>query len=196
MNSKPPTCLVILAGGQSTRMGTDKAIIAFEGQRLIDRLASRFAAKADLMLLSAAQDYDTGLDIISDDPDSPGGPVGGIFSVAARLQETHPEIAGFVTIPVDAPYAPADLIDRLTESGACTVAQDHQRVHPTFAYWRCDIINSISQTLDQSERSPSLQWLAREAGSDRVTWSDEQLFMNINRPEDLAAAERRKKAGA
>ncbi|MEO9617228.1 MAG: molybdenum cofactor guanylyltransferase [Parasphingorhabdus sp.] len=196
MNSKPPTCLVILAGGQSTRMGIDKAIIAFKGQRLIDRLVSKFAGKADLTLLSAAEDYGTGLTIIRDDPNAPGGPVGGIFSVAARLHETHPEMAGFVTLPVDAPYAPADLVERLTASGICTVAEDHQRIHPTFAYWRCDMINNISQSLEQSKRSPSLQWLAREAGADKVTWSDEQLFMNINRPEDLVAAERHKKAGA
>ena len=38
MNTNPLACLVILAGGQSRRMGTDKAIITLGGERLIDIL--------------------------------------------------------------------------------------------------------------------------------------------------------------
>ncbi len=196
MINNSPACLVILAGGQSTRMGTDKAVIKFEGRRLVDILIDRFAAKADRLFLSASQDYGTGLDIISDNPDFPDGPVGGIFSVAATLQETQPDISGFVTVPVDAPYAPINLIARLSASGACAVARDDQRIHPTFAYWRCDIINSIRATHDDGEKAPSLQWLAEQSGAEAVAWSDANPFMNINRPEDLIKAEQDKKAGA
>ncbi len=196
MTTDPFTCLVILAGGQSTRMGTDKAVMKLGGRRMIDILIERFSTKADHLFLSASQDYGTGLPLISDNPDFPGGPVGGIFSLAARLPEVQPGLSGFATVPVDAPHAPADLVERLSASGACAVAQDEQRIHPTFAYWRCDIINRISANHDPGERAPSLQWLARQSAAQAVTWSDETLFMNINRPEDLAAAEHDKTAGA
>ena len=139
MTSNPTICLVILAGGQSTRMGTDKAVIELGEQRLIDIQISRFASKADLLLLSGPQDYGTGLDIVRDDPDFAGGPVGGIFSIAKLLKASRPDIPGFLTVPVDAPFAPLDVIERLSEDGACTVAEGNQRIHPTFAYWRCDI---------------------------------------------------------
>ena len=191
-----PSCLVILAGGRSTRMGSDKAVIRFEGQRLIDRLISRYAGKAEQIWLSARQDYETGLAIISDDPDAPDGPVGGIFSVAAGLQQMHPGIDGFVTVPVDAPHAPVDLIERLSASGCCAVAHDQQRMHPTFAYWRCNIVNAVRTTYDPGERGPSLQWLAQQCDAKSVAWADGQPFININRPEDLAAAASIKKAGA
>jgi len=193
MSPLPTTCLVILAGGQSTRMGTDKTVIVFEGERLIDRSIDRFSAKAERIFLSGRDDHGTGLAIIADDPDAPGGPVGGIYSVAARLQAMG--IAGFVTVPVDAPFAPADLIERLSASGGCAVAEDCQRMHPTFAYWRCAVVNAVRDTHDHAERAPSLQWLARQCGADTVTWPDASLFMNINRPEDLAAAATIKKAG-
>ncbi|WP_339826966.1 molybdenum cofactor guanylyltransferase [uncultured Parasphingorhabdus sp.] len=196
MTTDPSTCLVILAGGQSTRMGTDKAVITLRGRRMVDILIDRFAGKADHLFLSASQDYGTGLPLVSDNPDFPGGPVGGIFSLAERLPEVQPGLSGFATVPVDAPRAPADLVERLSASGVCAVAQDGQRIHPTFAYWRCDIINRISATHDLGERAPSLQWLARQSAAQSVTWSDETLFMNINRPEDLAAAEHDKTAGA
>ncbi|MEH6662317.1 MAG: molybdenum cofactor guanylyltransferase [Parasphingorhabdus sp.] len=196
MITSPPSCLVILAGGQSTRMGSDKAVISFEGQRLIDRLVGRYAGMADRILLSGRQDYGTGLSITNDDPDAPDGPVGGIFSVAAGLREMRPAIKGFVTVPVDAPYAPVDLIERLSASGNCAVARDQQRVHPTFAYWRCDIVNAVRATCQLGERAPSLQWLARETNAISVTWPNPKPFININRPEDLLAARDIKKAGA
>jgi molybdopterin-guanine dinucleotide biosynthesis protein A len=194
MIKTPPSCLVILAGGQSTRMGTDKAVILFEGQRLIDSLIGRFADQAGRILLSARQDYGTGLAVISDDPDAPAGPVGAIFSVAARLLDLG--IEGFVTVPVDAPFAPLDLIERLSASGACAVAEDGQRIHPTFAYWRCDVVHAVRATHDPGERAPSLQWLARQCGAESVTWANENVFININRPEDLLSAAAMKKAGA
>ncbi len=196
MNNHSPTCLVILAGGQSIRMGTDKAVITLAGQRLIDILIDRFMPKADQLLLSAPEDYGTGLAFIRDNPDFPGGPVGGIFSVAAILQKTRPDIAGFVTVPVDAPHAPVDLIARVSASGTCTVAGDRQRIHPTFAYWRCDIVDNIRITHDHRQKSPSLRWLAERCGAKSVIWLDDNLFMNINRPQDLIEADHNKTADA
>lgn len=196
MTSRPAACLVILAGGQSSRMGSDKAVIEFEDERLIDRLIGRFATKTDRIVLSARDDYGTGLGIISDDPGMPDGPVGAILSVAARLQNGQAGMDGFVTVPVDAPFAPADLIERLSASGGCAVAGDHQRIHPTFAYWRCDIVDTVRATLKPGERAPSLQWLAEQCGAETVHWPDPGPFMNINRPEDLITAAAMQKAGA
>ena len=48
MSANPTACLVILAGGQSTRMGADKAVIRLDGERLIDILIRRMAGKSDL----------------------------------------------------------------------------------------------------------------------------------------------------
>lgn len=196
MTGNPAVCLVILAGGESRRMGTDKAVIELNGERLIDILIRRFSAKADPIFLSAKQDYGTGLPIIPDDPDAPGGPVGAIFTVSAKLLGMRTDVAGFVTVPVDAPFAPEDLTQRLTADGRCAVAQDPERMHPTFAYWRCDVVNAVRATHDHGDRSPSLQWLVRQCASESVTWTDPTQFINVNRPEDLATAMGIKKAGA
>lgn len=176
-------------------MGSDKAVIEFEGERLIDRLIGRFASKADRIVLSAREDYGTGLEFISDDPSAPDGPVGAILTVAARLQDRQAGIGGFVTVPVDAPFAPPDLIERLSIGGSA-VAGDPERIHPTFAYWRCDVVDAVRATLKPGERAPSLQWLAEQCGAETVRWPDPGPFMNINRPEDLITAAAMKKAGA
>lgn len=196
MNDNPPVCLVILAGGQSLRMGQDKATIRLDGARLIDRAIARYQSSADRIWLSAASDFGTGIDIISDDPDMPGGPVGAIFTIAAHLPILCPEAVGFVTIPVDAPFAPDDLIPRLSAVPGCSVAQSPRQLHPVFGYWRCDIIRDVSETYRNNKQTeslhqpaPSLQWLVRQCNSQLVSWPDEQAFMNINTPEDLALAE-------
>lgn len=189
MNDNPPICLIILAGGKSRRMGQEKATIRLDGQRLIDRAIERYQASVDRIWLSASNDFNTNLDIITDDPDAPGGPVGAIFTIAAQLPILCPEAIGFVTMPVDAPFAPNDLVPRLSAVPGCSVAQGPKRLHPVFGYWRCDIVNSVRGTHDLADRSPSMHWLVRQCDAQLITWHDEQLFININTPEDLTAAE-------
>lgn len=196
MTSAVATCLVILAGGQSSRMGSDKALLEFDGERLVERLIRRFATKADRIILSGAEDYGTGLEVISDDLNAPNGPVGAIFTLAARLQDRRTGIERFVTVPVDAPFAPADLIERLSASDGCAVASDPERIHPTFAHWRCAMVSGVRTTLQPGDRAPSLQWLAAQCRAEAVRWRNADQFMNINRPADLTKAMAMKKAGA
>ncbi|MEH6757530.1 MAG: molybdenum cofactor guanylyltransferase [Parasphingorhabdus sp.] len=189
MNNNPPACLIILAGGQSRRMGQEKATIKLGGQRLIDRAIERYKPLVDQIWLSAQSDFDTGLGIIADNPNAASGPVGAIFTIAAQLPKLCPEAKAFITIPVDAPFAPDNLISRLTAVPGCAVAQSPKRLHPVFGYWRCDTINDIRETHQQGKKSPSLHWLVRQCGAQLITWHDERAFTNLNTPEDLAAAE-------
>lgn len=186
--SNSPDCLVILAGGASRRMGVPKATLAFDGQRLIDRLISRYAELADRIILSASEDFGTGLAFLPDDPDAPGGPVGAIYTVAEKISELHPGTEHFITVPVDAPFPPSDLIARLTRFGGCAVAEGPERLHPTFACWQTKVVNAVRHTHETEDRSPSLHWLARQCRAETVSWDEDRPFLNINTPEELAAA--------
>ena len=81
-------------------------------------------------------------------------------------------------------------------SGSCAVAQDQLRIQPAFAYWHCDVVDSIRANYGQADKTPSLRWLAAKADAVAVTWPDDRLFLNINRPQDLIDAEHGKTAGA
>lgn len=169
-------------------MGRDKAVIKFYGERLIDRIIRRFRNKTDYMFLSAAQNYDTGLDNIPDDPQIISGPVGAIFTLAQRLPAINPDITSFVTLPVDAPFISLDLFQNLTENTGCLVCESPERLQPAFANWRCDAVNVVRLT-NESAETPSLQWLARQCDAKRVFWPEELPFTNINTPDDLKSAE-------
>ena len=95
----------VLAGGRSTRMGTDKALIEFRGRPLITHaLGILKAAGLSASIAGAQPALSTYAPLVPDrDPDH--GPLGG---VCAALASTPALWAVFV--PVDLPLLPASLI--------------------------------------------------------------------------------------
>ncbi|GAB5489619.1 MAG: molybdenum cofactor guanylyltransferase MobA [Parasphingorhabdus sp.] len=181
-------CLVILAGGQSRRMGRDKALVEIQGKRMIDHMIDRFSACDLPIIISGPQDYSTGLEFVPDNPKAPYGPVGAIFSLSLYFLDRNPPVRGFYTVPVDAPYAPLDLIEKLEAHQSCTVASSNNQLHPVFAYWDCTTVKSIEVNQKAGSNNPSLQWLARQCGAKTVDWADHSSFTNINTPEQLKDA--------
>lgn len=174
---------IILAGGQSRRMGSDKAVIQFQGKRLIDHVVERLSPQVDRILLSARQDYDTGLQTI---PDAPAfqGPVAGLLGVVDWLADHAPTCQGFLTVPVDGPFLPDDLARKLAEEpDSCAMAQDEAGTHPTFAYWALSALEEARSSLPDA---PSLHRLAKRVNARPVAWPDSQNFINLNTPDDLA----------
>ena len=181
---------VILAGGMSRRMGgDDKAEAMLAGERLVDRVARRLQAQAGRLLISGAKDYGTGLQTVPDLTDGPRGPVAGIFAIAQWLRCHAPEAEEFFTLPVDAPFAPADLVERLAAAGGTAIASDGDRDHPTFARWRLDSL-AIAWPKFADQPSPSLKALAEACGAFRVVWSEPRCFLNLNTKQDLIEAAR------
>ncbi len=188
MNASPIG--VVLAGGKSTRMGRDKARCEINGGRLIDRVIARLRPQASRILISGPDDYGTSLECVTDGAHGAGargrGPCAGIFAVSRRLAGEAP---GFLTVPVDAPFLPPDLADRLVGPDSA-VASAGDGLHPTFAWW---IIADIERALRHLEGAQdlSLRSLAETIGARVVPWADEAPFINVNTIDDLKAAQDR-----
>lgn len=93
--SVEPCLGVVLAGGRSTRMGEDKALLAWQGRSLIDHALQRFAeAGIDEAVVSGDRPAHGGIP----DQHRGEGPLGGLLAVA----EAH---AGrrLLVVPVDMP---------------------------------------------------------------------------------------------
>ncbi|RAK60225.1 molybdenum cofactor guanylyltransferase [Phenylobacterium hankyongense] len=110
---------VILCGGASSRMGTDKAVLDWNGAAAIDRLAALSERLGLRMVLTAGADH--GLPAVFDA--RPGeGPCGGILAAAAWLSA-----AGYgraLILAVDAPTVTADDIRPLMDAGGPGAAYD------------------------------------------------------------------------
>jgi molybdenum cofactor guanylyltransferase len=101
-----PCIGVVLAGGQSTRMGRDKALLEWHGRPLLERQleALRSSGVDELRVSGERPGYHGIVDT------QPGlGPLGGLAGIADVLSED----ADLLVIPVDMPLLGAALLRRL-----------------------------------------------------------------------------------
>ncbi len=168
--------------------GVDKGAIEIGGERLIDRVISRIKPQAERILISARHDYGTGLTALPDRDEGPAGPAAGLWAAVCWLGENAPAAEGFLTAPVDGPFAPADLYARLAAGAGSAVARNSAGVHPTFAYWRVDALRKILARAPKGE-GLSLKRIATEIGARETPFSGADQFININTPEEKTYTE-------
>ena len=180
---------LILAGGESRRMGRDKALVPLGGRPMIDHVIERLSPQVADLAISANGDagrFDwTGLTVLPDQ--TPMGPLSGILSglIWARAQGA----TALVTAPCDGPIFPGDLVPRL-----CLAAEGHtgalactEDLHPTWGLWTMAQLEPLAAFL-ASGAKPRLRDFASAAG--RASWPA-GAFVNANAPEDMAALEAR-----
>lgn len=184
-----PQVAVVLAGGQSRRMqGHDKALALIGGERMIDRVVRRIGPQVPRVLLAAPHDYSTGLTCVPDLPDGPSGPVGAIRAAALYLSVRR--INAFVTVPVDAPFVPEDLVARLAASGPVAMAQGDEGWQPAFALWTVDVVLAALPP-DRCQQKWSLRRLGEALNAAAADFSGSGGLMNVNTPEELDRARQR-----
>ncbi|MDN5863675.1 MAG: molybdenum cofactor guanylyltransferase [Gammaproteobacteria bacterium] len=101
-----PCIGVVLAGGQSRRMGRDKALLAWRGRPLIEHQIAllRDAGVADVQISGYRPGYG-GID----DLRTQAGPLAGLAGVAAALRDE----TELLVVPVDMPRLQPALLHRL-----------------------------------------------------------------------------------
>lgn len=166
----------ILAGGQSRRFGSDKAMAVIDGKRLIDRVADALQGQCDAVVLCGR--VEPGFDCLPDLPQPGLGPLAGLN---AALH--HALTAGFDAVlcsPCDVPNLPLDLKRQLGGQGPAFV--DSQ---PVIALYPASLARRCSAYLEQGRRS--LYGFGEEVDARPV--SIRPPLRNINYPADLATPE-------
>lgn len=175
--------VAILIGGDSSRMGTDKATLEIDGVAMAERVSSaaRDAGAAEILLIGGPQKRASGLTGTWKKDSFPGeGPLGGV--ITALKAATHDSV---VVLSCDMPYITpaviASLVPPLTEAQA-TVG-------------RTDRLNWTCSAWSKSECLPSLQsvWKRNERAIHRAAVLLDVVEVpvpavavrNFNTPEDL-----------
>lgn len=183
---------LILAGGRGLRMGgIDKALLVLGGRPLADHAITRLAPQLGPLAISANGAPERfarwGLPVLRDGFMGEG-PLAGLM---AGLGWAVAEGAGaLVTLAVDTPFVPADLVARLAAQGleAPVVAASGGRRHPTVALWPVTEAPRVAEAFAAGERRLG----AVLSGARSVDFSAApDPFYNINTPDDLARAEAR-----
>ena len=109
----------VLAGGRSTRFGSDKALACLDGQSLLARAIASLRAQCDGVVVVGREDAP--VQTIPDWPASGMGPLAGV--VAALRYGAEHGFDAVLTVPVDAVGLGDDLTTLLAPAPCCVASQ-------------------------------------------------------------------------
>ena len=193
----------VLAGGQGTRMGgIAKGLRPVGAHRMIDRAAAAIRDCTDDLVLVAthpsAAEWLPGVRVVRDA--RPG--LGALSGIHAALASTDADV---LVVPWDMPFVPAALLRALRDAGeledadACApLSRSPWGFEPLCAWFAQGVLPAVDSLLDAGDgRAGAIATHARLVTIDATHWGDpDELFFNVNTPEDLALANARAHAGA
>jgi molybdenum cofactor guanylyltransferase len=187
---------IVLAGGRSSRMGTPKALLLFDGEPLIVHVVTTLRRLFDAVVVVAAPGQDLPsmpVTLVRDDV-AYQGPVGGIFY---GLRAGGGDV-GFVTA-CDSAFLNSRLIShllsRISEHDV-VVPHWQGRFQPLHAVYRRTVLPLLEAQLARGELRPVHLFdkvRTRRIDEDEIRRFDPEgaTFFNMNTPEDYAEALKR-----
>jgi molybdopterin-guanine dinucleotide biosynthesis protein A len=185
--------VAILAGGQSSRMGTDKSFVRLAGRPLIEHILAQAAGLGDetLIITNQPRDYAyLGVPLFGDV--LPGrGALGGLFSALSWASRRH-----VLCMACDMPYLArplAEYLIRLAPAAQAVVPRLAGQPEPFRAIYERACLGSLRAALEAGQLKVS-DFLARlpvryldEAEIDRFD-PQHLSFINLNTPAEVEQA--------
>jgi molybdopterin-guanine dinucleotide biosynthesis protein A len=183
----------ILAGGRSSRMGTDKVFLELAGKPLIARAVELAHEVADDVKIVGEPEKFAGYGAVVADVYRDRGPLGGIH---AALTKSEAELN--LMLPVDLPFIPARFLKyllALAESSNATVTVPSLAGYfqPLCAVYRKSFLIPAERALANGRNK--IDQLFREVSLSTVSEQDmaasgfnSSIFRNLNTPEDWEQA--------
>lgn len=165
---------VVLAGGKSSRFGSDKAHATLTGRELLDHALLALSPFCDRIAVAGRPN-----NLVPSLQDWPGPGLGPLGGIAGAL--TYAAANGFeqvLSIPVDCGRLPADIREILGQAPACLEAM------PVIGLWPIECLPILRRILNAGHDC-SMRYFAREIGARTV--ASPFVPPNINTPADLAA---------
>lgn len=176
----------VLAGGESRRMGTDKALLNVAGEPLLERVARAVEDAAGCVtIIGPPERYaHLGRRVIPDE--KPGlGPLGGIVTALGATDAEYSIITA-----CDLPEISTEFLARLlafareTPPGDCWVPRGPSGLEPLCAVWHAGALSRLRCALAAGTRKMKEVIAGLETHTFPVP--DSAVFRNINTPQDWA----------
>lgn len=199
---KVETAAIVLLGGRSSRMGSDKASLDFDGETLAARVVKRALVATTRVVAVASLDQDLlplrlpdAVAVVRDATPFEGP----LFGFATGLSALSREIAAVALLSVDLPHLEPAILSRMFErlgDRDAIVPDVEGRIHPLVAVYATRggaLRDTIVSLLARGERAMTslLRCLAvRHSTASEFVDLDPRLasFFNVNTPSDYARA--------
>ncbi len=180
----------ILAGGEGRRLGgLDKGLQPLRGRPLIEWVVRAIESQCERVLICANRNeshYARFGPVLHDDTPGFLGPLSGIATALGQCKS-----AMLLTVPVDTPMLPADLVRRLrapTSDAPIRVVHDGVRRQPLFALYSRHL---AERARDALARDLAVWRWQDEVGCIEIDFSDvRDAFRNFNTADDFRQGER------
>lgn len=189
--------VVIQAGGESRRMGRDKALIPFMSRPLIERVLERVAHLGDEILVTTNKPEGYRYLQVPLIPDLiPGrGALGGLLTALSAAQNPHVAV-----VACDLPFANAELLEAerklLVNSGSdAVIPRTEGGTEPFHAVYRRDTCLPAIQSAIDADKWRVDAWFSKIKlrfmyAEETMRFDPEQIaFWNVNTLEELYRAE-------
>lgn len=177
---------LVLAGGKSQRMGTDKGSLVYTDQDQRTRTASLLAGFCEEVVLSTrpGQHLSTPLRCL-EDRFIGFGPFGGLLTALVSFPEQ-----AVLCLPVDTPLVNHDMLKELTEArnpnkiATCFYNPVTEFPEPLITIWEPAAYPIMLHYLGKGYTCPRKVLINEDI--ELVQASEPERMMNVNRPEDRA----------
>ena len=175
---------IILAGGRSSRMGTDKAELIIAGKTMIEHQVEKlFRIGIHDIVISGYSKTIAGARVVRDIiPQC--GPLSGIHAGLQAIQEQSA-----LVLAVDTPFVPETLLEQLVSEhrGRITVVKAVGRLEPLIGVYNKTLFTTCERLLH--EKSTSMQALLSSEKYRVIPYNGEVLLLaNLNTPDEYKLA--------
>jgi molybdenum cofactor guanylyltransferase len=188
----------ILAGGASSRMGTDKSQLLIENQTFVERIADSLLTITDSVRLVGGRE-NSKLPVVADVYPQ-WGALGGLHAAVTACRREWA-----ILVACDLPFVTSELFFRLASLcenyDAVVPIQQDGRLQPLCALYRAKTCAHWATGLIEAGRRRPLD-LIENVNTRRVAFAEianlaqaERFFVNINTPEDYYGVLRAPSAG-
>ena len=178
----------ILAGGKSTRMGQNKALLQLNNIRFIDKIAGELSGFSQVLISAAEKGVyeDTGIQIVYDEHRDIG-PIEGIYQILSNATEEYVFICG-----ADMPFIRHELVEYMAEFISsdydCFCLTDNEHIHPLCAIYSKRMLGVIKALIDsgQYRLMKVLDSVRTKYIKLELSCFDKKLVKNINTKSEYA----------
>ena len=168
---------VILAGGKSSRMGRDKALLPFENFHTLTHFqVFKFSKIFKNVFVSSKFDKFNGEFKLIKDTFNDFSPMGGLYSVLSNFKNQNVFI-----IAVDMPFVKFETINLLYENlgkNEICVAKDKEHIHNLCGFYNSNLSDLALSLYEKNIHK--IKALFQKSKFKSVFFDDEKEFLNLN----------------